>query len=519
MTNRVRSARWWLSLVSVALLPGLVGAGAWHVAQAQDFDAIDEAIHAYEYGPITSLIVQQGEQILYEGYFRDAHRDELQQLHSVTKSIGATLIGMAVRRGLLDIGQTVEELLPDYSWDAPELSPNRHISLEHILKMRLGLEYDEFTYPYWDARNTFTQMVESDDWYYFTLSLPRVAPPDTLFTYNTGGSVLLSGILSRATGRTPAELFDEWIAKPLDIDEFSWELFSFEGLGHGRNDFPHGEEPLGMGLWLRPLDLLRIGRLYLANGVHEDKRLLDDEWIEASWTAYSHAGNDPFFASLSVPYGYGYQWWYREFLDGGGRRHHCWWALGFRGQNLIVCPERELVVVSTRDSRVFDYTGPGIGALLVQHVLPEIGYPVTSRLDGYYFEPATAGQGINIEVSDLLGLVYLVWNTYGPNGELIWYSALGEIEDEQVTFQDVYRTQGGRFLDPEPVGYESVGSATLYWESCNDARLHYDIELGEGEYRLQRLFPGCEPTFRRQIEFERFEPASGRRPMPFEVDQ
>jgi CubicO group peptidase (beta-lactamase class C family) len=478
------------SRIRAALL-GVLTASAAITAQAQDFAAIDAAIAGGGYGPIRSLLVHHRGQLVHEAYFRGSGRDDLQLLNSVTKSIGATLVGIAVRQQLFEPSATIDTLLPQYDWQAPDLSGSRGLRLDHLLQMRHGLLWDEWSYAFVDPRNSHEQMVRSGDWYRFVLSRPRVEAPDSRFRYSTGTANLMSAVLQRATGKPAQQLFAEWLASPLDIERFDWELWSPDGPGRGLRTFPNDNAPLGVGLWLRPLDLLKIGQLYLDGGVYGGRRLLDREWIDASWTAYSHNGNDPHFATSASPRGYGLQWWFIELTDAGGRTHACWYADGYARQYLVVCPTSALIAVSTGDAYAATApVGPGLFTLLREQILPALRHPIGAHLSGFYFDPASSGQGLSLEVSEPLGQVLAAWYTYA-DGQHRWYTMLGRIDGDRVTFDAVLRTEGGRFLASDPVSHASVGRATLWWESCQHAVLEYEIELGAGEYHVQRLTPGC----------------------------
>ena len=52
--------------------------------------------------------------------------------------------------------------------------------------------------------------------------------------------------------------------------------------------------------------------------------------------------------------------------------------------------------------------------------------------------------------------------------------------------------RAGHFLDPAPTSLVRAGSAELRWDSCQAARLDYDIEAGRGSYPLTRLTGSCD---------------------------
>ncbi|MCL7959663.1 MAG: beta-lactamase family protein [marine benthic group bacterium] len=249
---------------------------------------------------------------------------EVHSLQSVTKSVTATLIGIAIERGEIPGVETpVFELLSDY--DLSGLDPRvRDATLEDLLTMRLGIEWHENDRPL-DDTNTTLQLEKSDNWVAFTLAQPADSDPGETWNYNSGGSHLMSAIILQATGTTTAEYAEDHLFGPLGIRDYHW-----------KRD-PQGLPDTEGGLYLAAEDLARIGALYLQDGVWDGERLLPEGWVAAATARQVDdvAPNNP-----NWNWGYGYQWWR---LDASGL--DVWAGLGFGGQNLIVVPDRGLVGV------------------------------------------------------------------------------------------------------------------------------------------------------------------------------
>ncbi len=126
---------------------------------------------------------------------------QVHTLQSVTKTVTATLIGIAIQRGEIPgVDTPVFELLRAY--DLSSLDPRvRGATLEDLLTMRLGIEWHETDRPL-DDTNTTLQLEKSDDWVQFTLSQPADADPGMKWAYNSGASHLMSAIIQQATGFT-----------------------------------------------------------------------------------------------------------------------------------------------------------------------------------------------------------------------------------------------------------------------------------------------------------------------------
>lgn len=241
---------------------------------------------------------------------RDVH-----SLQSVTKSITATLIGIAIARG--DIAGVGEPLLPFLAkYDVSGVEAGlQDATLEDVLTMRTGIEWHETDRPM-DDTNTTIQLERASDWVQFTLNQPMESKPGERWVYNSGGSQLMSAVIRHATGRTMDLYAEEHLFGPLGIADYHWKITD-AGL----------PDALG-GLYLEAEDLAKVGYLYLRDGLWEGARLLPDRWVESAT------------AKLVAEPAYGYQWWRPDPFG-----EVVWAGQGFGGQFLLVLPEHDIVAV------------------------------------------------------------------------------------------------------------------------------------------------------------------------------
>ena len=241
---------------------------------------------------------------------RDVHT-----LQSVTKSVSATLIGIAIERGsIAGVETRFLPYLSDYDLTAVEDDLHR-ATLKDLLTMRTGIEWHELDRPI-DDTNTTGQLENSADWIQFTLDQPMDSEPGEKWVYNSGGSQFMAAILQSATGMRMDQFAEEYLFGPLGIDDYHWK------------QTPRGLPDALGGLYLEARDLARIGYLYLRDGVWEGARLLPEGW--AAEATARHV-SDP---------GYGYQWWRPDYAG-----QVVWAAQGFGGQALLVLPEWDVVAV------------------------------------------------------------------------------------------------------------------------------------------------------------------------------
>ena len=116
---------------------------------------------------------------------------------------------------------------------------------------------------------------------------------------------------------------------------------------------PAGNHTGGWGLSLSPVDMAKIGQLYLNGGVWNGKQIVSKSWIEESTKEHSR------WEKCNLPYGY--LWW----LSGDTEQGFS--AMGDGGNVIYVNTHREMVVsiaslfaknVKDRIAFIKDYVEP-----------------------------------------------------------------------------------------------------------------------------------------------------------------
>ncbi|NJN22094.1 MAG: serine hydrolase [Leptolyngbya sp. RL_3_1] len=186
---------------------------------------------------------------------------------SMTKSVVNALVGILVHQGQLALDQCA--LLPE--WDTPE-DPRRAITLDQLLRMRSGLQFEEV---YSDPRSHVTTMLfQRGDAAAYAAGLP-LADSTGAWSYASGTTNILCRIIRQVLGDS---LADYWA-------------------------FPHRAlfEPLGMTsavlepdaagtfvgssfMYATARDWLKLGQLYLQDGCWQGRRLLPEGWVQYSTT-------------------------------------------------------------------------------------------------------------------------------------------------------------------------------------------------------------------------------------------
>lgn len=334
----MRLNRWFPALVALCLITS-VPAGAEQAFDPERLDAVVAQARSLE--RLDTLIVARNGEVAFAESFRGRGLDAPVNVKSVSKSLIAALVGIAVDRGILEgPDQTIGALL---AGRIPAGADPRAagITVGNLLSMQAGLERTS-------GRN-YGRWVQSRDWVAHALSRPFVDVPGGGMLYSTGSSHLLSAILTRASGRSTLDLARDWLGKPLGIDIPPWDRD------------PQGIYLGGNNMALSPNALLRFGELYRRGGEFEGQRILPEAWVETSWA--------PRTRSVFSGDGYGYGWFLRDV--GGG--HTAAYARGFGGQYVIVVPSLAMTVVVTSDTdtrlRVDGY-GDALWSLIEDGLVP-----------------------------------------------------------------------------------------------------------------------------------------------------
>ena len=496
-------------LLSFLCTPSLAFTWPEDSPESQDIDAAgisqaSQLIQSGDYGNIRSLLVIRNGVLVHEQYFNN--NGEKRPVYSVTKSIGSALLGIAQHQGdLLDTSKSMMDYMPQYQ-NTPGTTLKNNISVHDLLAQRHGLDWDEWSTQYGTADNPITYMLSTSDWYQTVLTWPLETTTNQKFTYSTGASSLMSVVLENISGQKSYAFAKQHLFQPLDITDTHWELINAGGIqGQGISVFPHNLAPLGFGLWLKPSDMGKIGELYRLGGVWEGERLLSQDWIDRSISTYSNGTTDPDVFSLPES-GYGYQWWVTVFTDSKGRKHNSYYADGFGRQYIFVFPESNTVVVSTADD--YNRDGAGMGTLLRQNILPAINIEadfmdISNDLNGSWYDPEMAGQGINIEIINKGETLWGFWYTFNEQGtEQRWFTLQGQVDGNTASF-DIISTVGGVFISDQTPTVTRWGAGTVQFNDCFSGTFTFQSEdtLISGEIPLTRLTAAgaCDPNNSKQF--------------------
>jgi len=313
-----------------------------------EIEAIERIINN-DHSNIAGMVVLKNGHIQYERYFN--HCNEYSRIHvySISKSIISILIGIAIDKGhIKSIHQKILDFFPDYTPKRNEKTL-QNVTLKDMLTMSVPYKY-KFP-PY-----THIRYFMSNDWINFTLDLIGGKKPIGEFRYTPLiGPDIFSGIIVNATGQSVLDFATENLFSPLGITvdgniifRTAKEQFAFNKATNvsGWVSDQMGINAGGWGLTLSPMDMAKIGQLYLNDGVWGEKQIISADWIGESTKEHSRW--------KEINLAYGYLWW---IIDNNEQKIFA--AIGDGGNMIYVHTKKNIVVsmASLFDSKVKDRVG------------------------------------------------------------------------------------------------------------------------------------------------------------------
>lgn len=287
-----------------------------------------EKVVMRDYGNIAGIVVLKNGETLYENYFNGCTINSRIHVYSVTKSIISILIGIAMDKGYIkNLDQKVLDFFPEYKIKKRGKTI-QNITLRHLLTM---------TAPYKYKFNPYIKYFTSDNWVKFSLDLLGGKGQIGKFRYAPLiGPDIMSGILGKVTGQSVINFAQENLFAPLGIVVEKNIIFHSKEEQLAFNQAtdisgwvadPMGVNTAGWGLTLSPIDMAKIGQLYLNHGIWNSKQIVSAKWVNESTKEHSR------WETQNLPYGY--LWWIYE--EGFA-------AMGDGGNTIYINTKKDMVV-------------------------------------------------------------------------------------------------------------------------------------------------------------------------------
>ena len=187
-----------------------------------------------------SFMLMRNGHVIAEAWWWPYGADRVHMTHSLTKSVTATAVGLAIDEGRFGLDDKVAGFFPEY---VPRNASDhlRAMTVRDLLTMRTGHDR-ETSGSVWRPIKT--------SWVAEFFKIPVVHAPGTHFQYTSAASYMLSAIVSKTTGQSMAEYLKPRFFAPLGIDRWRWDTS------------PGGISPGGNGLSWNTAASLKLGAVH-----------------------------------------------------------------------------------------------------------------------------------------------------------------------------------------------------------------------------------------------------------------
>lgn len=244
---------------------------------------------------------------------------------SLSKSVTNALVGILVKKGRLRLDQPA----PVPEWQG-EGDPRRAITLDQLMRMTSGIEFDEGYSPFGDPA---AMLCQSADFAAYAAAKPLAAAPGSRWSYSSGTANIISRIVRQAAESET----------PNSYHFLRRELFDAIGMTSAVMEAdPSGTFVGSSYAFATPRDWARFGLLFLQDGVWNGKRILPEGWVTYTTTPAAKAPRGEYGALFWLNAG--------DASDPANRRWpsvpaDAYAAEGFQKQQIIIIPSRKLVLV------------------------------------------------------------------------------------------------------------------------------------------------------------------------------
>jgi len=271
------------------------------------------------------VVIHKG-QLVAEKYAKGIDADTPLIGWSMTKSITNMLLGLLVQDGRLSL----EQPAPVPLWQVDADDPRNAITIDQLLRMSSGLVFDEEYGLYSDVTRMLSMEADAAG---FAAAKPLFKPPGSYWSYSSGTSNILSGIIRRTVGDEFQDYFDftrQRLFLPLGIHTAALETDN------------NGTFVGSSFMYASARDWARLGQFCLQDGRWQGEQLLPANWLDYSTTP---TPNNP-------QNNYGAHFWLNANPEDASQQR-TWPSLpadtfsmnGFQGQRVVIIPSKDLVVV------------------------------------------------------------------------------------------------------------------------------------------------------------------------------
>lgn len=280
----------------------------------QIHQVVDNAFKNSSVQKTRSVLVIYKDQIIAERYADSLNRHSRLLGWSMTKSVLATLYGVLS----FDRGFQIDQPVKIEAWKDDERAK---ITYADLLHMNSGLEWVE---DYAEISDVTEMLFQADNMAKAQVAKLPAYPPNTHFSYSSGSTNLLSGLL-----RNEFDSYSEYLNFPYKrlIDRIGMHSMVLETDAAGN----FAASAYG---WATTRDWGKFGLLYLHQGNWNGDQVFDKRWVKFVTTPSPNSNNE-----------YGGHFWLNTPQKLPDAPMDTFYADGFQGQRVYIVPSKDLVVV------------------------------------------------------------------------------------------------------------------------------------------------------------------------------
>ncbi len=314
---------------------------------AERFDAA-QAYHAEVGGK--SMLVIQGDKLVYEVYANGNDDSTPGPLWSGTKTFACAMAQKGIEQGLLTLDEAVGDTLD-------LRAEQRTMTVRNLLQFTSGVkdDYWKLSVDSWYAASD----QRTEDKYAYALAQPQEHPPGEVFLYSPVHHLIFGALMDAKLEQETLAWLEETVLDPIGFRYAGWQRD------------PSGNLLIHLGAWTTAAEWARFGVLLRDDGLWEGEQVLPAGTLDAC-----RQGSEPNPA-------YGLSAWLNQDipddlelnlgveLEPDGPIFHAEGhtdmlvAAGASGQRVYVLPSEDMVVVLLSDSR--DFADPQF----LEKLLPE----------------------------------------------------------------------------------------------------------------------------------------------------
>ncbi len=310
--------------------------------------------------------------VIFDAYWAPYDEDTPHIVHSLTKLYLNSAALVAVSEGYLALDTRMIDVLPEYVSEDGPLENQDKVTVANLLTMTAG----------------YGRMISGSEWRplktswlkaFFAEPIPY--EPGTHYQYSSGNPYAVSAMIQKVTDMTAEDYLMKSGFSALKLRNFCWDK-SPEGISSGGN-----------GVTCTVEDMLKVGQLYLNNGIWDGQQILQPEVVDV---ALGRVQVTPAEGSYKC------HWTETDTGD--------FTAGGSYGQKVVLVPELNMVISCTAGTKAEPYNV--FNEFLIAPTKADRAVGITSYEDSISYETLKAK-------AERLSLLKTPVFTASPIGEVV----------------------------------------------------------------------------------------------------